>query len=228
MSRIGKLIDAAANSSSTASSAHRFRRARYERFEQLTESVRRGRREPLRVIDLGGTAEYWNLMGGADDVGLEITALNLDVPDTPDPNVKEIRGSATDTGLPDLSFDITFSNSVIEHVGEYEDQLRMAGEVRRLAPTYYLQTPCRSFPIEPHHRALLAHPYLPYPVRRWAMQRRRGIAAEEAEAILNSVRLMTRRELVRAFPDGTVERERLKVFGVPTLTKSWVLVRAIR
>lgn len=48
------------------------------------------------------------------------------------------------------SIDIVFSSSVIEHLGGYTNVKRYAKEVRRVARRYFIQTPCRYFPIEPH------------------------------------------------------------------------------
>ncbi len=60
---------------------------------------------------------------------------------------------ADGTQLPfgDREFDIAFSNSVIEHVPP-ELQAAFAAEVSRVADRYFVQTPNRYFPIEPHYQ----------------------------------------------------------------------------
>jgi ubiquinone/menaquinone biosynthesis C-methylase UbiE len=169
---------------------------------------------------LGGTATYWQNMGVADRPDYQLTTLNIVEPKDEHPTIRQLRGDATDTDFSDNEFDVVFSNSVIEHVGGLDRQRAMASEIRRLAPSYYVQTPCRSFPIEPHHRSPLCHPYLPYAVRVREMQRIRKTHRFEAEWIINSVHSMNSRDFAQAFPDANIIRER--VFG---LTKSWIATR---
>lgn len=104
-----------------------------------------------RIIDLGGVAKFW------DDVPvpLDIIILNLPeaIPPEQTPSHHRIRlaaGDACETGFEDNSFDVAFSNSVIEHVGGPENQRRMAREIQRLAPRYWVQTPSIWFPMEAH------------------------------------------------------------------------------
>ena len=125
----------------------------------------------------------------------------------------------------DRSFDIVFSNSVIEHLRTYDAQAAMASEVRRLADVYWIQTPNFWFPIEPHFLTPGWH-WLPGSVRIALLRRRRwgwrGPTPDPAEAriLVEEIRLMRRRELRDLFPDARLQEER---FG--GLVKSFVAIR---
>ena len=60
----------------------------------------------------------------------------------------------------DRSFDIGWSNAVIEHVGSPADQLAFLKELMRASKTVWFTTPNRYFPIEIHTRTPLLH-FLP-------------------------------------------------------------------
>lgn len=57
----------------------------------------------------------------------------------------------------DKSFDLAFSNSVIEHVGSEENQFRFAREMMRVEKRVCCQTPSRLFPVDPHLTAPFLH-----------------------------------------------------------------------
>ncbi|UAB91738.1 class I SAM-dependent methyltransferase (plasmid) [Ruegeria sp. SCSIO 43209] len=106
-----------------------------------------------RIIDLGGTVEFWR----GFPVPLKLTIVNLPDPEkTVDAShelheIEILDGDACDVNFAnDLSYDIVFSNSVIEHVGAIDKRRAMAEEVLRLAPSYWVQTPSIWFPIEAH------------------------------------------------------------------------------
>jgi hypothetical protein len=105
-----------------------------------------------RVVDVGGTLFFWEM---ACLLGLplpKLTIVNL----SPFFEAALPHGVtwivADGCGLPfkDHSFDLAFSNSVIEHLGSEVFQYKFAREVQRVARSYFVQTPNRLFPIEPH------------------------------------------------------------------------------
>ena len=57
----------------------------------------------------------------------------------------------------DGSFDLVYSNAVIEHVGDAADQRRFAAEHRRVGRHWALTTPNRWFPVEAHTHAVFRH-----------------------------------------------------------------------
>jgi hypothetical protein len=84
----------------------------------------------------------------------------------------------------------------------------MAREVSRVASRFWVQTPNKWFPVEPHYMCPF-YQYLPVSLRR-RFDGRRG----------DTLELLDARELQRLFPDAEIERERF--FG---LTKSLIAVR---
>jgi Methyltransferase domain len=211
-----------ANDGRPDSLSHRLRERRFRLFERFATRLPR----PLRIVDVGGTNEFWEQRGWAGLADVEITLVNLEAAERRHANIVPTAGDATDLSEhADDSFDIAFSNSVIEHLFTFENQARMAAEVRRVASAaYWVQTPNYWFPIEPHFLVPAWH-WLPEDTR-VAILRRRGVGwagrcpdADFARKVVEEHRLMRRGELARLFPDARIVAER---FG--GLVKSWTAV----
>ncbi len=127
--------------------ASSLRRKRFGFFVSLLERLEK----PVRILDVGGTQRFWEVMAFTAGDGIEITLLNLTLEPVNNPNFTSVIGDALSMSqIADQYFDVVFSNSIIEHVGEYEDQRRMAEEIKRVGKRYFVQTPNRYFPLEPH------------------------------------------------------------------------------
>jgi hypothetical protein len=146
------------------SPASRWRSKRFRRFLLPMLKEVRAARGRLRILDVGGTSQYWRpYQAELRTLDAAITLLNLQqLDDIRNENFRH--GSATDVPFPDGAFDLVHSNSVIEHVGPWLQMLKAAAEIRRLANAYYVQTPNFWFPVEPHFRAPLLH-FLPEQLR---------------------------------------------------------------
>jgi hypothetical protein len=198
--------------------ATRWRRKRAAHAAQLLMSTPR----PLRVLDIGGTEAYWTQAGIADLPGLEVTLLNLTVVPATRPNFRSIAGDACDlSAYSDHAFDLGFSNSVIEHVGDFDRQTRMAQEIRRVCRRYYVQTPNRNFLVEPHFWLPL-YTWYPRPMKIVALRAmsllpkgpiNNRVSSAGAAWLIDSVRLLTERELRALFPDGRIWKERVGPFA---------------
>lgn len=96
----------------------------------------------------------------------QVTALTLDEPKEGReryPAVNIIQYDGRVFPFADQSFDVCWSNAVIEHVGQVDAQVAFLKEIKRVAKVAYLTTPNRLFPVEVHTRTLLLH-YLPKPL----------------------------------------------------------------
>ena len=195
----------------TSPTIERWRRQRYERFVALV-----GLRPDERILDVGagvGAAlERFNSVN-------PVTALDL-APTTSawleQSNVTTMLGDATEMPFADGEFAVAFSNSVIEHVPA-ELQAAFAAEVRRVSERYFIQTPNRWFPIEPHYQFPFFQ-FLPERARRFL--NRHFTLGFQPKGYWEPIELLTARDMQRLFPDATIHRER--VLG---LTKSLMAVR---
>ena len=186
------------------------------------------------ILDVGGRPGTWT---PHPPVGSRIDVLNTadeneqaewvwDESEFESHNIHKLVGNACELDIEDNSYDIVFSNSVIEHVGTWENQERFAAEVRRVGGRLWIQTPAWEFFIEPHYITPFVH-WVPRRVRKyvvryltvWAWASRPSM--EEAQARVDEIRLLSYRELKKLFPDCQIVVERfLWVFP-----KSYVALR---
>jgi hypothetical protein len=201
--------------------SRRFRRRRMERFAREFHIT-----TDTRVLDIGGTPECWGLLA----VRPRLVLLNM-------PRAKEdlgradswVAGDGRQLPFRDGAFDLVFSNSVIEHVGDLASQRRFAAEVIRVGRAWWVQTPNRWFPVEQHLLTPLVH-WLPKAWQRAIVPRFNlwmlltGIRGDRRrfyiEHYLTDVRLLTASEVRALFPQSRIIRERF--CGI---TKSLVALR---
>ena len=205
-----------ARTTSWAGSSDWIRRGRERRYRLFMELC--GVRPDERILDVGaghGAAlERFNTEN-------PIIAVDLVAPTRAgwlgQANVEEV-AQADGTRLPyaDREFPVAFSNSVIEHVPK-ELQRTFAAEICRVADRYFVQTPNKWFPIEPHYQLPFVQ-FLPDRLLK-ALNRRFSLGWRE-KGRWEPIALLGAHDLRRLFPDAEIHRER--VLG---LTKSLMAVR---
>jgi len=199
---------------------------REKRFALFLKFIRTLSR-PLKILDVGGRQEFWDSMGFREE-GVELYLLNSDKTEVAHTTYKTVIGDARhlDRLFQKGEFDVVFSNSLIEHVPSYEGQCAVASGIRRVGKRYFVQTPNRYFPLEPHFISPFFY-ILPRRLKVWAVCNIYGRLLNKkfrdpryAREAIDSIRLLTARELRDMFPDGMLYKE--KIFG---LTKSFVVYK---
>lgn len=181
------------------------RRFRMRRFEQLLNPS-----STMRIIDVGGTEYNWKFVAAQPRIVLFNVAYSQ--PESSD-QFERVIGDGRNMPYEDGSFDIAFSNSVIEHVGDFDDQRRFANELRRVSKQLFVQTPAQESPLEPHYLTLFVH-WLPVKWRRrlvrhfslWGWFQRPTPA--EVDEMVHEIRLLNRAEMEQLFPDCEIRTER--------------------
>jgi hypothetical protein len=181
----------------------------------------------MRVVDLGGTVDSWLRVPTRP---AHVTVVNLFEPGQSDePWITPVLGDACEAARCladqhlDTSYDLVFSNSLLEHLGGHAQRARFAAQVAQLAPAHWVQTPYRYFPVEPHWLFPLMQ-FLPTSSRArvaysWPLAHSRPATIAEARSAVMWTELLSETELRAYFPDSDIIKER---FG--GLTKSLTAV----
>ncbi len=187
-----------------------------------------------RILDVGGTPDIWETLA----VRPRVTFANM-------PRAREAfltgfdRVAADGRALPfpDGTFDIVFSNSVIEHLGPAENQRLFAREIRRTGKAYWVQTPNRHFWLETHLLTPFIH-WLPRNWAAWIIQRFtvwQWIARPRADQkefylkhFLRDIRLLGTRDMQEFFPEATIRKERFLGLTKSVIAYACVAGRAAR
>ncbi|MCT7958178.1 class I SAM-dependent methyltransferase [Laspinema palackyanum] len=185
-----------------------FRRGRLQRFYARFEVE-----EATRVIDVGGDQFFWELAKEEGFPVPQVTVINLYENSTTLPeNISWVVADGKNIPFEDSAFDIAFSNSVIEHLETWENQVQFASEIQRVAPNFFVQTPSYNFPVEPHFLTPFIH-WLPKSIQHkvvrnftvWGLVTRP--TAEYCKNMVSELRLLTQKEMAILFPDSNLEIE---------------------
>jgi hypothetical protein len=202
-----------------ASSRHR----RWQRIGQAFPEL-----SSMSVVDLGGTVESWLR---APIRPARVVVVNLFEPgDSQDPTLVPVAGDACDARAAlkaagqGSTFDLAFSNSLIEHVGGHAKRSALAEEVRDLAPRHWVQTPYRYFPLEPHWLFPMMQ-FLPIRARAdvaasWPLTHTRPATWADARDEVQWTELLSITEMRAYFPGSEIYMER-----VAGLVKSITAIR---
>jgi len=176
----------------------------------------------MRVLDLGGTTVSWRVFGLRPG---SVTVVNLNQDMGPyEPWMEVVQGDACAGGFG--KYDLVFSNSLMEHLGGHARRQQFANVVQESAPSWWVQTPYRYFPIEPHW-IFPGFQFLPFRARVLVCQHWNTLHmpackdAAEAADLVASTELISATEMRSYFPASEIWFERIA--GIP---KSMVAIQA--
>lgn len=226
-----RLAKAVSNYGNRKSIGSKFRANRITPLLNMIEAVF-NEHGSVNILDIGGTDKYWNIVPRQylDARNVHITIVNLprSAMSKDYGPFKFFEADGCDLArFADKSFHIAHSNSVVEHVGDWERMVQFAKELSRVSQQYFVQTPNFWFPIEPHCMTPCFH-WFPKPSRIWLVSHfelghwRKAESIDEAARIVESARLLDKAMLQELFKDAHVLTERF--FGLP---KSLIAVKKL-
>jgi|SRR5579863_2984577 SAM-dependent methyltransferase len=197
----------------------KFRPKRLKVFAQLMSLS-----QQATVLDVGGATFDWNLCERLLGYRPRVTILNIERPIATE-GLPWVAASGMELPFPDQSFDIVYTNSVIEHLYNAENQQRFAREVARVGKRYFVQAPNRWFPVEPHYLTPFIH-YFPPRIQLkflrnftvWGLMSRPS--GQLCQRNVEEIHLLDKRGMQQLLPSAEIIHER-----VCGLTKSFIAVQ---
>jgi len=189
-----------------------FRKKRISVFKYLFDQTFKNQ-DVINILDVGGTEQFWKTTEFVNSPKVNITLLNLFESNSLNPNIKCVVGDAT--SMPeyaDQEFDLVFSNSVIEHLYNIDNQKQMAIEVQRVGKFYFVQTPYKYFFIEAHY-ALPFFQFIPKSIAfniltKTKLSRMQKWDSNYAKQYLQEIRLLSLTDMHSLFPKSKFYKER--------------------
>lgn len=201
-----------------AKASHYFRLRRNRALSSLIAQLP----EP-RILDVGGLPDFWLTVPAASSAR-EIVILNSGSGEYSTieemlssrgmslaRNMRVVAGDACALEYADNEFDLVVCNSVLEHVGEWNNAERAAAELRRVAAHGWVQVPAYEFPLEVHYMRPFVQ-WFAEPTRaailRLTVRRFRGYSPADFREMFERTRLLTKREMKFLFPKANYIAER--------------------
>ena len=205
--------------------ANKFRTKRFKHFAELINSLPK----PVSILDVGGTENFWQQMGLAGNHDYNLTILNItESPVQQKENMKFVKQDASDLGIfSDDSFDVVFSNSVIEHIPLKANRQKMASEIARVGIRYLVQTPNYYFPFEPHF-LFPCFQFFPFSLKIFMLRNfnmgwfTKCNDTKQAKLLLEQNQLLKYSEFHSYFPTSNIRTEKFLL-----LNKSFIAVKEV-
>jgi SAM-dependent methyltransferase len=183
----------------------------------------------VKILDIGGLPDYWDILPKEflKQNHVSIVCANIFSPQQEDDAFFSfIQADGCDLSqFPDQSFHIVHSNSVIEHVGDWEKMFAFANEAQRVGKVYFVQTPNYWFPVEPHYLLPFIH-WIPLPMQIWwhthfsnGASWKKAANIDSAMKRIEAQRLLSKPMLKELFPQAKILMER-----VALLAKSYMVI----